>query len=47
MGGEWSLMVSWMARDSSVKAARKVVLTDFICLKPLSHTEDEPRITKR
>jgi hypothetical protein len=43
MGGEWSLM----ARDSSVKAEWKKVLTDFICLKPLSHTEDEPRITKR
>lgn len=46
MGDEWSLMVIWLARGSSFKAEREVVFMDFICLKPLSHSEDEPRKQK-
>lgn len=30
MGGEWSLIVIWLAKDSSFKEDLKVVFTDFI-----------------
>ena len=45
--GECNFIQSWLASDSSLNKDLNVDFTDFTCLKPRSHSEEDPKMIEK